>query len=342
MEHQLKRRALSAAIFAGAVIGSSCSGGASGDSSGSSPLTTIPETATLSADAGGVQVNGVDVPAGGTQPVQLDEPVVVGDQARGVLRVGDLEFLLLPKSNMRLVGWNRPAVDSWLESGQLQVTLDPNADPRLHLETSTNVVLRPLQKGTKFYACQTDPNIPKPATCLFVFTGEVEWEAKGDVKTFHAGEGTFAFHGDPASPASCPSLHDFDEWLQAALYNKTEQDLGGLVGGSPPCTAGLPSESTASSAATPAPPVPTLGGTQPATTPRRPRPPSPPPTTGSPGPPAPPEATPPTPEPTPPTPEPTPPTPEPPVDSTEPPVDSTAPTPPTPAPPVDTTQPPIP
>jgi hypothetical protein len=335
MEQQLKRRALSAAIFAGAVIGSGCSGGASGDAGGSSPLTTIPESATLSADAGGVQVNGVDVPAGGSRPVQLDEPVVVGDQARGLLRVDDLEFLLLPKSNMRLVSWDRPAVRSWLESGQLEVTLDPDADPRLHLETSTNVVLRPLQKGTKFYACQSDPNIAEPATCLFVFTGEVEWEAKGDVKTFHAGEGTFALHGDPASPASCPSLSAFDEWLQAALYNKAEQDLGGLVGHSPPCTTGLTSESTASSAATPAPPVPTtVGGTQPGTTPRRPRPPQ---TSGSPAPPAPPEATPPTPEPTPPTPEPTPPTPEPTPPTPEPTPPTPEPTPPTP---VDTTQPP--
>jgi len=57
-------------------------------------------------------------------------------------------------------------------------------------------------------------------TCLKVYEGEVEWEAKGDVKTFTAGQGTFALDGNPAGPARCPSPASFDEWLQATEHDQ--------------------------------------------------------------------------------------------------------------------------
>ena len=46
----------------------------------------------------------------------------------------------------------------------------------------------------------------KQGTCLNVYEGEVEWEAKGDVQSFTAGHGTFAANGNRAEPARCPSL----------------------------------------------------------------------------------------------------------------------------------------
>jgi hypothetical protein len=333
MEHQLKRRALAAAIVAGAVLGAGCSGGGSSETSDPT-LSITSEVATVRADASGVVVNGVDVPSGGTRPVQLDEPVVTNDQARGLLRVGDLEFLLLPKSNMRLVSWDRPAVGSWLESGQLQVTLDADAEPRLRLETSTKVVLRPLEKGTKFYVCQEPPDKPQAGTCLSVFAGEVEWEAKGDVKRFKAGESTFATDGGAATPARCATLHDFDEWLQAALYNKADKDLGGFVSTAPLCgDDSSTSTSTVSTSTVPGTGVIPL----PTGTPAKPRPPAqrPPPVPPDTGP-APPVGTPPQPAPTdtpPPTPVPTDTTPPTPV-----PTDTTPPTP----VPTDTTPPVVP
>jgi hypothetical protein len=301
------------AIVAVVVLAVGCGGGSSATST--STLATS-DTATVNAETNGVRVNGVEVSSGGTQPVQVDEPVVTGERAKASVRVAEVDISLDETTEMRLVSWDRPKAGAWLESGQLVVTLSDDPDARVELETSVNVVLRTLQPGTEFWVCQTPPKADKQGTCLFVYKGEVEWEAKGNVQRFHTGQGTFSPNGDPALPARCPSLEAFDQWKQATLGFEDAPALDGLIAAAPPCPDGVPAESTTSSTATEvtATTAPTTsgGGQSPPTT-RRPRPTPPPtgtPAPGTPAPPPPPETTPTTPETTPTTPETTPTTPE--------------------------------
>jgi hypothetical protein len=179
----------------------------------------------------------------------------------------------------------------------MQVRLNDDPDARVELETRLGVVLRTRQPGTRFWVCQTPAAAEKQVTCLKVYEGEVEWEAKGDVKTFTAGQGTFALDGNPAGPARCPSPASFDEWLQATEHDQPTQDLGGLVGASPLCVPDASTTTSSVSATTSATSSPTTEShQQPGTTAKKRPPPTapvtPPPTEASP--PTAPEATPPT------------------------------------------------
>ena len=115
MEQQLKRRALSAAIFAGAIVAAGCSGGASGDAGTALPPTTA-EVAMLKAISSGVAVNDVDLPYGQTRPVELEQPIHVDTASVANLGAGDIELVLLGTdfpagADMRLDSWDRPELE---------------------------------------------------------------------------------------------------------------------------------------------------------------------------------------------------------------------------------------
>ena len=154
----------------------------------------------LHVSASRVDVNDAEVPNGGTRPLQLDEPVVLGTGALADIQTGDVGIVLLLGANMRLDSWNRPELRSSIEAGHLRVTVGANTTARFRLSTWTNVVLTTLQPGTEFIVCQTPVAPPDPpVTCLHVIKGEVEWEAKGTSKVLGAGQSTFSQNGDPAS-----------------------------------------------------------------------------------------------------------------------------------------------
>ena len=320
MGHQLHRRGLTVAIAVAGVLMTGCSGGSAAPPESTPPLAD-PGTPTVQAEKDVVEVNGTAVPKGGRHPVQLDERVVTGDGGHARLQVGELLLTLYPGTDMRLDSWEEPKLGAWLENGQMQVRLSDEPDARVELETRLGVVLRTRQPGTRFWVCQTPSTAPKQGTCLKVYEGEVEWEAKGNVQSFTAGQGTFAADGNPAEPARCPSPASFDEWLQATEHDQATQDLGGLMSTSPPCGPDAGTTTTSLSTTTSATSSPsTQSPQQPGTTAKRRPPPttiattptegSPPPTTPETTPPTVPDTTPPTvPDTTPPTvPDTTPPT----------------------------------
>jgi hypothetical protein len=338
MEHQLKRRALSAVIVAAAIVTAGCGGGGSGGTSDTalpslpsatggstetsavsgSSSSTVPESATLHVSASRVDVNDTEVPNGATRPLQLDEPVVLDREALADIQTGDLGIELLLGAKMRLDSWAQPELRSSIDAGHLRVTVDANTTARFRLSTWTKIVLTTLQPGTVFTVCQTPAAPPEePVTCLDVEKGAVEWEAKGASTILTAGQSTFSKNGDPPSVVVCLPSGDVDTWYQAALRHEPVDDLGVLVSNALPC----PGDGSAVTTAAPG----TTQGTG-----HRPRPPGttqPPPTDAQP----PPTDT-------------TPPpldTPPPPVDTTPPPVDTTPPPVDTTPPPVDTTPPPV-
>ena len=267
MGHRLNRRDLSVAIAAAAVLAAGCSSGGS-----ASPTTS--DRAEVRTDAVRLEVTDVEVPVGETRPVDLGEPIVVlGKKAKGLLQVGGLEFRLLEGTDMRLVSWDGPAVGAYVESGHTRVKLDDQA--RLRLETSSKGVLT-AQPGSEFTLCQTPQDKkPKPQTCLYVASGEVEWEAKGEKRTLHAGDIAFAEGDDPPSEVKCLAADVYDAWFQDALTNGITTPLGGLVEKALPCgvTGASTTASSTSTSATTVATVPTTPPTtQPTTTRPRPKP----------------------------------------------------------------------
>jgi hypothetical protein len=256
MEHQLKRRAISAVIVAAAIVTAGCSGGGSGDSAATelpslpsatggstatsstsgSTSSTIPETATLHVSASRVDVNDTEVPNGATQPLQLDEPVVLDREALADIQTGDLGIVLLLSASVRLDSWDQAELRSSIDAGHLRVTVGANTAERFRLSTWTKIVLTTLQPGTEFIVCQTPVAPPDPPiTCLHVIKGEVEWEAKGASVVLGAGQSTFSQNGDPPSAVVCLPSGDVDTWYQAALRHDPVDDLGVLVSHAPPC-----------------------------------------------------------------------------------------------------------
>ena len=267
MGHRLNGRDLSVAIAAAAILAAGCSAGGS-----ASPTTS--DRAEVRTDAVRLEVTDVEVPVGESRPVGLGEPIVVlGKKAKGLLQVGGLEFRLLEGTDMRLVSWDGPAVGAYVESGHTRVKLDDQA--RLRLETSSKGVLT-AQPGSEFTLCQTPQDKkPKPQTCLYVASGEVEWEAKGEKRTLHAGDIAFAEGDDPPSEVKCLAADVYDAWFQDALSNGITTPLGGLVAKALPCgVTGAPTtaSSTPTSATTVATVPTTPPTTQPSTTRPRPKP----------------------------------------------------------------------
>jgi hypothetical protein len=271
MQHLLKRRTLAAAMVAAAITAAGCSGGGSSDTggtsdasgssdtagtsdtsgSGSSISSTDPEMATLRVRASRVDVNDTEVPKGGTRPLQLDEPVVLGTGALADVQAGDLAIVLLLETNMRLDSWDRPELRSSLQGGHLRVTVGANTTARFRLSTWTKVVLTTRQPGTEFIVCQTPVAPPEePVTCLEVIKGEVEWEAKGTSTILTAGQSTFSKNGDPPGEVKCLPTVDVDAWYQAALRGEPVDALGILVSNAPPCAADGSTTSTETTVAT--------------------------------------------------------------------------------------------
>jgi len=186
MGHHLHRRDIALTIAMAGALMAGCSGGSAASPDSTTPLSDA-GTPTVQADKDVVDVNGTAVPEGGKHPVQLDERVVTGEGGHARLQVGELLMTLYPSTDMRLASWEEPKLGAWLENGQMQVRLNDDPDARVELETRLGVVLRTRQPGTRFWVCQTPAAAEKQATCLKVYEGEVEWEAKGDVKTFTAG-----------------------------------------------------------------------------------------------------------------------------------------------------------
>lgn len=242
MEHLLHRSGLTVVIAVTGLIMTGCSGSAAAPAS-TTPLSDS-ETPTVQAEKDSVEVNGTAVAKGSTHPVQLGERVVTDKGGHARLQIGELLLSVYPGADMRLVSWDQPKLEAWLENGQMKVQLSDDPDARVELETRLGVVLRTRKPGTRFWVCQTPATADKQATCLFVYEGEVEWEAKGNVQSFTAGHGTFALDGNPAEAARCPSLASFDQWLQATEHDQPTPDLGGLMTTSPPC---VPDASTTTS-----------------------------------------------------------------------------------------------
>ena len=234
MGRQLHRTSVTAALAVAGVLMAGCGGGSSASPGSTTPLPDAGNP-TVQAEQGGVEVNGAAVAEGGRHPVQVDEPVITGAGSLARLQVGELGLTLYSGTDMRLTSWEAPRLGAYLEHGQMQIRLNDDPDARVELTTRLGVVLRTRQPGTRFWVCQAPAGTGPQATCLRVYAGEVEWEAKGDVKSFTAGQGTFALNGGPAEPATCTSAAAFDEWLQATEKDQATQDLGGLVGTSPPC-----------------------------------------------------------------------------------------------------------
>jgi hypothetical protein len=243
MGHQLHPRGLTVAIAVAGVLITGCSGGSAAPPESTPPLSDQ-GTPTVQTEKDVVEVNGAAVPKGSTHPVQLDERVVTSDVGRARLRVGPLLMSLYSGTDMRLDSWEQPQLKAWLENGQVGVQVSDDPDARVELETRLGVVLRTRQPGTRFWVCQTPATAEKQGTCLVVYEGEVEWEAKGDVQSFTAGYGTFAADGNPAQPARCPSLSSLDEWRQGMEKDQETRPLDALVAASPPC---VPDESTTTS-----------------------------------------------------------------------------------------------
>jgi hypothetical protein len=234
MGRQLHRTGLTTSLALAGVLVAGCSGGSAASPDSTKPLPDAGNPI-VQAEQGSVEVNGATVAEGGRHPVQVDEPVITGAGSLARLQVGELGLTLYSGTDMRLTSWEAPRLGASLDHGQIQVRLNDDPDARVELTTRLGVVLRTRQPGTRFWACQAPAGPGPQATCLRVYAGEVQWEAKGDVKSFTAGQGTFALNGDPAEPARCPSAAAFDEWLQATEKDQAKQDLGGLVDASPLC-----------------------------------------------------------------------------------------------------------
>ena len=169
---------------------------------------------------------------GERRDVELDEKIVLGDDALGLLQVWGLDFDLFLNTNMRLVSSERLAVGAFLESGHLRVTMTDDADARVRLETASGVVLTTRQPNTEFSVCQS----PAGETCLHVEEGQVDWESQGQMETYYRGESTFAAAGGGPEPARCMSDEAFAEWFDAARHNETDDPLAVSVDAALPCT----------------------------------------------------------------------------------------------------------
>ena len=216
-------------IVIGTVLAAACN---SDDGSEPSPSLPGPDVARLVAEAPGVSVNDDALDVGERRDVELDEKIVLGDDAFGLLQVWGLDFDLFLNTNMRLVSSERLEVGAFLDLGHLRVTLTENTDARVRLETASGVVLTTRQPDTEFTVCQS----PEGGTCLQVEEGQVDWESEGQTTTYTRNQGTFAAAGSAPEPARCMSDEAFAEWFDAARRNETSEPLEARVDAALPCT----------------------------------------------------------------------------------------------------------
>lgn len=216
-------------VIVGTVLAAACD---SDDGSEPSASLPPPDVARLVAEAPGVSVNGAPLEQGETRDVALEEQIVLGEDALGLLQVWGLDLDLFLSTNMRLVSSEREEVGAFLDLGHLRVALTEDTDARMRLETASGVVLTTRQPDTEFTVCHS----PAGGTCLYVEEGQVDWEDQGQTTTFSTGEGTFAAAGSGPEPARCMSDEAFAEWFDAAQSNETTEPLEAGVDAAPPCT----------------------------------------------------------------------------------------------------------
>ena len=216
-------------VIVGTVLAAAC-----GSDDDSEPATSLPgpDVAQLVAEAPGVSVNGAPLEQGETRDVALEEQIVLGEDALGLLQVWGLDFDLFLSTNMRLVSSERVEVGAFLDLGHLRVTLTEETEARVRLETASGVVLTTRQSDTEFTVCHS----PAGGTCLQVEEGQVDWESEGQTTTYTRGQGTFAAAGSDPEPARCMSDEAFAEWFDAAQRNETAEPLEARVDAAPPCT----------------------------------------------------------------------------------------------------------
>ncbi len=203
-------------------------------------VTTTPPTVTnappngfaqLTVEEGAVSVNGSEIGAGDTEVVRLNEQVVAGEGARGVLRLeGGLEFVLFKGTNMTLERTDPPEIVAFLNGGHLRASIEPGSDARLRLETA-NAILTTLEDGTDYTVCQASTGL----TCLDVSAGQVEWDTQGQITIHRARESAFAELGVVPEIRKCIPRDAADRWLEGALANQDDRPLAALVRTYLPC-----------------------------------------------------------------------------------------------------------